>query len=64
MDGLPRRLQVLAPWLLTRLSQKQIAAELGLSYHTVRSYVKELYDTVGVGSREELSTRLRNEPKV
>ena len=61
LDALPPRLQTLAPLLLTHLGQKQIAAQLGLSYHTVRSYVKELYDLMQVGSREELAAKLRED---
>jgi DNA-binding NarL/FixJ family response regulator len=34
--------------------EKQIAAELGISQHTVHVYVKQLYRKFGVSSRPEL----------
>ena len=61
LPPLPARLRRLVPLMLGDLGQKQIAAKLGVSYHTVRSYVKELYDIVGVGSRAELVAKLRGE---
>ena len=61
LDELPARLRRLVPLLLTGLGQKQIAAKTGLSYHTVRSYVKELYDILEVSSREELGVKVRGE---
>ena len=61
IDTLPTRLQRLAPLLLTGLNQKQIAAQEGLSYHTVRSYTKELYATLEVSSRQELMVKLRGD---
>ena len=57
---LPPRLRALAPLLLSGMGQKQIASRTGLSYATVRSYVKELYAILGVGSRAELIAKLRN----
>lgn len=56
---LPPRLQRLVPHLLTGLGQKQIAFKMGLSYETVRSYTKELYALLAVGSREELGELMR-----
>jgi DNA-binding CsgD family transcriptional regulator len=35
-------------------SEKQVAAKLGLSQHTVHVYVKALYRKYGVSSRGEL----------
>ena len=58
LTQLPQRLQILASQLRTSRNQKQIAESMNLSYHTVRSYSKELYDTVSVSSREELVARL------
>ncbi|MBX3191741.1 MAG: helix-turn-helix transcriptional regulator [Labilithrix sp.] len=49
----PREREVLE-WLLTGASQKEIAQQLGLSVHTVRQYVKNLYKRLGVSSRAEL----------
>lgn len=60
VETLPARLQKLAPLFLTGLSQKQMAQQTGLSYHTVRSYAKELYARLGVGSREQLIAKLRS----
>jgi DNA-binding CsgD family transcriptional regulator len=40
--------------LLSGLSEKQIAARLDLSRHTVHNHVKEIYRVVGVQSRAEL----------
>ncbi|MEM6749645.1 MAG: LuxR C-terminal-related transcriptional regulator [Planctomycetota bacterium] len=55
---LPARLANLVPLLLSGLSQKQIAAQTGLTYETVRSYAKELYPAFRVKSREELIATL------
>ncbi len=60
LNTLPPRLARIARQLKTGQSQRQIARSQNLSYHTVRSYTKELYDTVGVGSREELVAKLFN----
>lgn len=40
--------------LLTGASEKQIAASLGISTHTVHQYVKRLYRYLGVTSRAQL----------
>jgi DNA-binding NarL/FixJ family response regulator len=45
--------------LLTGACDKEIAAELGLSVHTVRQYVKVLLKTFGVSSRAQLIARRR-----
>lgn len=58
IEALPKRLQKVLPSLLGDKSQKQIAIETGLSYHTVRSYTRELYDLLGVGSRQALIARV------
>ncbi len=57
---LPRRLLQVAHQLRTGRSQPQIALHLNLSYQTVRSYTKELYDIVGVISRAALVAKLFN----
>lgn len=54
VEDLPPRLRQIVPLLVTGLSQKQIAQRTGLTYHTVRSYTKQLYDLLGVHSREQL----------
>jgi DNA-binding CsgD family transcriptional regulator len=58
MDALAPRLARMARQLMTGRSQRQIALNLNLTYQTVRSYTKELYDTVGVSSREALVAKL------
>jgi DNA-binding NarL/FixJ family response regulator len=43
--------------LLTGLSEKQIAAELGLAPSSLHEYVKVLYRLLGISSRVELMAR-------
>lgn len=58
----PRQRQVLD--LLRRgLAEKQVAAELGVSPHTVHDYVKALYRSHGVTSRAELLAQLTKPPR-
>jgi len=70
VEGLPveesRSLPALAPrcrmvftQLLHGRSRKQIAADLGLSVHTVNDYVKVLFSHFGVRSTPELLARFR-----
>ena len=56
-EGLSPRLQQTLERLLAGDSEKQIAAHLGLSQHTVHLYVKNLYKHYGVSSRGELLAR-------
>ena len=49
----PRRRQVLT-LMLRGYGEKQIGTRLGLSHHTVHSYIKLIYKHLGVRSREEL----------
>lgn len=63
LDTLPPRLARTAEGLLTGLSQKKIADQYSLSYETVRSYTKELYERLHVSSREELMAKLLNRPQ-
>lgn len=56
-DGLTRREQETLAALLTGVSEKQIAARLGISPHTVHDYVKRLYRKLGVTSRAALMAR-------
>jgi len=49
-----RRLRHTLSALLRGLSEKEAAKEMGLSAHTVHSYVKQLYAAYGVRSRAEL----------
>ena len=56
----PREVQI-ARCLLDGQSDKEIAAELGISYWTVRSHVQHVFDKLGVINRRELMVRyLRN----
>jgi DNA-binding CsgD family transcriptional regulator len=52
----PRMRQILQR-LLSGDSEKQIAARLSISPHTVHTYVKRLHKTLGVASRGELLAR-------
>jgi DNA-binding CsgD family transcriptional regulator len=56
--GLTQRETDIVLLLARGLSTKEIAAELALSPHTVRDYVKSIYDKADVGSRGELVATL------
>lgn len=60
---LPPRLRATLALLARGLSEKQIAAELGLSPHTVHDYVKALHRRFGVQSRGELLARAHKLPQ-
>jgi DNA-binding CsgD family transcriptional regulator len=48
--------------LLARgLATKDVAAELGISAHTVRDHIKAIFDKAGVNTRGELVARLFSE---
>jgi DNA-binding CsgD family transcriptional regulator len=55
--SLPPRFRRTFELLLTGLSEKQIAAELGLTTSSLHSYVKVLYRMLGISSRAELMAR-------
>ena len=55
---LPPRLHRVLQEVLTGKAEKEIAADLELSRHTVHEYIKRIYAHLGVGSRSELLTRL------
>lgn len=57
LRGLPPRLQDTLRGLAKGRSEKQIAADLGISPHTVHEYVKALHRHFGVQSRSELLAR-------
>jgi hypothetical protein len=57
LRGLPPRLCETLRGLARGLSEKQVAAEAGLSPHTVHDYVKALHRHFGVQSRSELLAR-------
>jgi DNA-binding CsgD family transcriptional regulator len=54
---LPRRQRQTLELLLAGDAEKQIAARLSISRHTVHVYVKSLYKRFGVSSRGELLAR-------
>ena len=54
IDALQPRLRKVMKHLLEGDGEKQVAAKLGLSRHTVHEYVKMLYQQLGVSSRSEL----------
>jgi DNA-binding CsgD family transcriptional regulator len=53
-DALPPRVQETFECLLTGASDKEIALELGVGFHTVREYVKRILSAYGVSSRAQL----------
>jgi DNA-binding CsgD family transcriptional regulator len=55
--GLPPRIRETLDVLLTGVSDKEIAAQLGISPHTVRQYVKAILRAYGVSSRAQLIAR-------
>jgi DNA-binding CsgD family transcriptional regulator len=59
--GLTQREVEIVLLLARGLPTKDIAAELGLSSHTVRDHVKAIFDKAGVSSRGELVARLFSE---
>ncbi|APR81325.1 Transcriptional regulator, LuxR family protein [Minicystis rosea] len=56
--ALPPQLDKTLRALLRGLSEKQVAAELGLSPHTVHEYARTLYRRFGVTSRAELFAKI------
>lgn len=56
VDLTPRQRMVMT-YLLDGLSRKQIAAILGVSFHTINDHVKSLYERFEVNSATELAAR-------
>jgi hypothetical protein len=54
---LPRRVSSTLERLMAGESDKEIAAQLAISPHTVRQYVKRIYRAYGVSSRAQLIAR-------
>ena len=57
VSELTPRLHTVTNLLLQGYGRKQIAADLGLSLHTINDYVKEVYQRFGVHSQPELIRR-------
>lgn len=55
--GITPRQRLVMLFLLDGLSRKQIAANLGLTLHSVNDHVKALYDRFNVKSATELAAR-------
>ena len=51
---LPPRLAKIARLVISGCTDKQIASRTGLSFSTVRTYVRQIYRRIGVHSRVEL----------
>lgn len=62
--SLPHRLQQVLVCLLQGLPEKEIAARLGISRHTVNRHVQRLYRHFGARSRGELTFRCRELPRL
>jgi DNA-binding NarL/FixJ family response regulator len=63
VEQLSRRMEQTLRSLLGGASEKQVAAKLGLSQHTVHVYVKALYKRYGVSTRAELLAKwVQNQP--
>jgi DNA-binding NarL/FixJ family response regulator len=58
VDELPPRLRQTLDGLCAGLAEKEIAAQLGLSPHTVHDYVRTLYKRFGVQNRAGLVARV------
>lgn len=52
----PRELEILG-WLAEGLANKQVAARLGLSEHTVKTHLAHVFEKLGVGTRAEAVAR-------
>ncbi len=60
ISGLTLRQRQVLGELLNGLAEKQIAARLGISHHTVHAHVKSIYQRLNVSSRAELLVRCLN----
>ncbi len=59
LDGLTPRQQEVAACVARGLSNSQTAEELGLTEGTVKAYLKDIFRSLGVSNRTQLSVRLR-----
>ena len=51
--GLTRREAEVLELIAQGLRTREVAAQLGLSEYTVTTYIREVYDKLGVGNRAE-----------
>lgn len=61
---LPPRARATLDAMLTGASDKEIAAELGITVHTVRDYVKMIFRDLGVSSRAQVLALASGRPRV
>lgn len=60
LPSLPPRLARIATMVISGSTDKQIAGRTGLSFSTVRTYVRQIYRRFGVHSRVELVHAMRD----
>lgn len=60
LPSLPPRLAKIAKMVIAGSTDKQIASRTGLSFSTVRTYVRQIYRRFGVHSRVELVHAMRD----
>jgi hypothetical protein len=58
IDALPKRLMETVSGMRRGLSRKEIAAELGVSPHTIHSHEKQVFRRFGVSGRGELLAKM------
>ncbi len=61
--GISRREQQVIELIFLGYSNKKISTELYVSLNTVKTHVKNIFSKIGVSSRMELVTQLRNHSK-
>ena len=58
--GISRREAEVAVLLADRRTDAEIAAALGISWHTVRSHVERIFRALGCNTRREAATKLKS----
>ena len=58
---LTKREKEILQWLMEGLSYKEIAAQCFISWETMNSHIKNIYQKLNVHSRAQLSARFRNQ---
>ena len=59
-EPLSVREQEILRWLSSQLSLREIAGQLFLSYDTVKSHARHIYRKLGVSSREQAVSQVRD----